>query len=93
MSRTPLMAGNWKMNLDHQAATLLVQKLDWTLKDANHDFGAVEVAVCPPFTGAWDGSRTSFSLSLHRTFSKWDAGSAMPCVIWPSSVPARSSPV
>jgi len=50
MSRTPLMAGNWKMNLDHQAAALLVQKLDWTLKDANHDFGAVEVAVCPPFT-------------------------------------------
>lgn len=50
MSRTPLMAGNWKMNLDHLQGTLLVQKLDWTLRDANHDFGAVEVAVCPPFT-------------------------------------------
>ncbi|MDO5629195.1 MAG: triose-phosphate isomerase [Mobilicoccus sp.] len=49
-SRTPLMAGNWKMNLDHLQATQLVQKLDWSLRDAEHDFGAVEVAVLPPFT-------------------------------------------
>lgn len=49
-ARTPLMAGNWKMNLDHVQATHLVQKLDWTLKDAKHDFDAVEVAVLPPFT-------------------------------------------
>jgi triosephosphate isomerase len=48
--RTPLMAGNWKMNLDHLQATHLVQKLDWTLKDGRHDFGQVEVAVLPPFT-------------------------------------------
>ena len=44
------MAGNWKMNLDHLQATHLVQKLDWTLRDGKHDFGAVEVAVLPPFT-------------------------------------------
>ena len=50
MSRTPLMAGNWKMNLDHLQGTHLVQKLDWTLRDAKHDFGVVEVAVLPPFT-------------------------------------------
>jgi triosephosphate isomerase len=49
-SRTPLMAGNWKMNLDHQQATHLVQKLAWTLDDAKHDYTAVEVAVIPPFT-------------------------------------------
>ena len=49
-TRTPLMAGNWKMNLDHVQATHLVQKLDWSLKDAKHDFGAVEVVVLPPFT-------------------------------------------
>jgi triosephosphate isomerase len=49
-NRTPLMAGNWKMNLDHLQGTLLVQKLDWTLRDAKHDFGAVEVAVLVPFT-------------------------------------------
>lgn len=48
--RVPLMAGNWKMNLDHLQATHLVQKLDWTLRDAKHDHGAVEVAVMPPFT-------------------------------------------
>jgi triosephosphate isomerase len=48
--RTPLMAGNWKMNLDHLQATHLVQKLDWTLRDGKHDFAAVEVAVLPPFT-------------------------------------------
>jgi triosephosphate isomerase len=49
-TRTPLMAGNWKMNLDHHAATHFVQKLAWTLKDAKHDFAAVEVVVLPPFT-------------------------------------------
>lgn len=48
--RVPLLAGNWKMNLDHLQATHLVQKLDWTLRDAKHDHGAVEVAVLPPFT-------------------------------------------
>jgi triosephosphate isomerase len=49
-SRIPLMAGNWKMNLDHQQATHLVQKLAWTLDDAKHDYATVEVAVIPPFT-------------------------------------------
>ena len=49
-SRTPLMAGNWKMNLDHLQGTHLVQKLTWTLEDKKHDYAAVEVAVLPPFT-------------------------------------------
>ncbi|HEX8498845.1 MAG TPA: triose-phosphate isomerase [Actinomycetales bacterium] len=48
--RTPLMAGNWKMNLDHLQGAHLVQKLDWTLKDAKFDHAAVEVVVLPPFT-------------------------------------------
>ncbi|TFB76508.1 triose-phosphate isomerase [Cryobacterium glaciale] len=48
--RTPLIAGNWKMNLDHLQAIAFVQKLAWNLKDAGHDFAAVEVAVFPPFT-------------------------------------------
>lgn len=48
--RLPLIAGNWKMNLDHLQATHLVQKLDWVLRDASHSFDAVEVAVFPPFT-------------------------------------------
>jgi triosephosphate isomerase len=50
VSRTPLIAGNWKMNLDHLQAVALVQKLHWTLKDAKHEDGSVEVAVFPPFT-------------------------------------------
>lgn len=49
-SRTPLIAGNWKMNLDHLQAIAFVQKLAWNLDEAKHDFGAVEVAVFPPFT-------------------------------------------
>ena len=48
--RKPLIAGNWKMNLDHQQAIALTQKLAWTLKDVNHDYDLVEVAVFPPFT-------------------------------------------
>jgi triosephosphate isomerase len=49
-SRVPLMAGNWKMNLNHQEAVVLVQKLAWTLSDKKHDYERVEVAVLPPFT-------------------------------------------
>ncbi|WP_415855070.1 triose-phosphate isomerase [Sinomonas sp. G460-2] len=48
--RTPLIAGNWKMNMDHVQAITLLQKLAWTLQDARHDFGRVEVAIFPPFT-------------------------------------------
>lgn len=48
--RLPLIAGNWKMNLDHLQAIAFVQKLAWSLKDAAHDFSDVEVAVFPPFT-------------------------------------------
>jgi triosephosphate isomerase len=49
-TRTPLMAGNWKMNLNHQEAVVLVQKLAWTLSDKKHDYDRVEVVVVPPFT-------------------------------------------
>lgn len=48
--RVPLLAGNWKMNLDHLQSIAFVQKLAWSLKDANHDFASAEVAVFPPFT-------------------------------------------
>lgn len=48
--RTPLIAGNWKMNLDHLQAIAFVQKLAWSLKDAAHDFTEVEAAIFPPFT-------------------------------------------
>ena len=50
VARTPLMAGNWKMNCNHQEAVVLVQKLAWTLADKKHDYGQVDVVVVPPFT-------------------------------------------
>ena len=49
-SRTPLIAGNWKMNFDHLQAIAFVQKLAWSLKDAKHSHTDAEVAVFPPFT-------------------------------------------
>lgn len=49
-ARTPLMAGNWKMNLNHAEAVVLLQKLAWILSDKRHDHAKVEVLVLPPFT-------------------------------------------
>jgi triosephosphate isomerase len=46
--RTPLLAGNWKMNLTHLEAITFVQKLSFSLTD--RDFAATEVVVLPPFT-------------------------------------------
>ena len=48
MTRKPLMAGNWKMNLNHFEAIALVQKIAFSLNDS--DFDACDVAVIPPFT-------------------------------------------
>ena len=48
MTRTPLMAGNWKMHNTHFEGLALVQKLAFSLTDK--DFDAVDVAVLPPFT-------------------------------------------
>jgi triosephosphate isomerase len=48
MARKPLMAGNWKMNLNHFEAMHLVQDLAFRLTDADHE--AVEVVLLPPFT-------------------------------------------
>ena len=47
-ARKPLMAGNWKMNINHLEAIGLVQKLAFSLDDKDHD--AVDVVVLPPFT-------------------------------------------
>ena len=48
MSRTPLIAGNWKMNLNHFEAIALVQKIAFSLPDKYFD--KVDVTVIPPFT-------------------------------------------
>ena len=47
-ARTPLIAGNWKMNLNHLEAIAVVQKLAFALPEKYLD--KVEVAVLPPFT-------------------------------------------
>ena len=46
--RKPLMAGNWKMNLNHLEAIAVAQKLVYSLDDKDYD--AVDVAISPPFT-------------------------------------------
>ncbi|WP_130865105.1 triose-phosphate isomerase [Acidipropionibacterium timonense] len=50
MSRTPIMAGNWKMNMDHLGAVSLVQDLGKALEDAGYDPARSEAVVIPPFT-------------------------------------------
>jgi triosephosphate isomerase len=47
-TRKPLIAGNWKMNLNHLEAIALVQKVAFSLKPQH--FEAVEVVVLPPYT-------------------------------------------
>ncbi|HEV7824411.1 MAG TPA: triose-phosphate isomerase [Mycobacteriales bacterium] len=47
-ARRPLIAGNWKMNLNHLEAIALVQKIAFSLTE--EQLTAVEVAVLPPFT-------------------------------------------
>jgi len=46
--RKPLIAGNWKMNLNHLEAIAVTQKLSYSLEEKDYD--AVDVAVLPPFT-------------------------------------------
>jgi len=47
MSRRPLIAGNWKMNLNHLEAIALTQKIAFSLTEAQ--LTAAEVVVLPPF--------------------------------------------
>ncbi|WP_100444936.1 triose-phosphate isomerase [Glycomyces xiaoerkulensis] len=46
-TRKPLIAGNWKMNLNHLEAIALVQKLAFSL--TREQLEAVETVVLPPF--------------------------------------------
>ncbi|TFV53140.1 triose-phosphate isomerase [Blastococcus sp. TF02A-35] len=47
-TRRPLIAGNWKMNMNHLEAISLLQKIVFSLKDKEME--AAEVVVLPPFT-------------------------------------------
>ncbi|MFP5352156.1 MAG: triose-phosphate isomerase [Actinomycetota bacterium] len=46
--RTPLIAGNWKMNKTHLDAIHFIEQLGHEL--GNHDPDKVEVVLCPPHT-------------------------------------------
>ena len=78
-TRTPFIAGNWKMNLDHLQAVAFVQKLHWTLKDAGHETDSVEVGLFPPFTALRtvqtlvDADKIPFALGA-QDLSAHDAG-------------------
>jgi triosephosphate isomerase (TIM) len=48
MDRHPLLAGNWKMNLDHLEAIQVVQQLVYHLEP--EDYQASEIVVCPAHT-------------------------------------------
>lgn len=75
--RRPLMAGNWKMNVNHFEAIALVQKLAFALTDK--DLEAVDVLVLPPFTDLrsvqtlinGDGYRIAYGA---QDISEYDAG-------------------
>ena len=47
-SRTPIISGNWKMNLNHFEAIQTVQKLHYSIPKDTYD--GVDVSVHPPFT-------------------------------------------
>ena len=96
--RKPLIAGNWKMNLNHLEAIALVQKLAFSLNDKQLD--AVEVAVLPPFVDIRsvqtlvDGDKLLDRATARRTCRRTTpaptpATSAGRC--WPSSAAATSS--
>ena len=77
MTRTPLMAGNWKMNLNHLEAIAVVQKLAFSLDE--EDLESVEVALLPPFTDIRsvqtlvDGDKIAFSYGA-QDISVHDSG-------------------
>ena len=72
MTRTPLIAGNWKMHKTHLEAMHLVQGLAHEL--AGHDFEKVEVVVCPAFTSLRtiqtliDSDRYEFGLGAQNMY-------------------------
>ena len=77
--RKPIMAGNWKMNVDHIEATGLVEKLHFTLVDKDWDPANSEAVLCVPFTDIRtvrtliDGDRLNFGLGAQNV-SQHDNG-------------------
>jgi triosephosphate isomerase (TIM) len=78
VARTPLMAGNWKSNLDHLEAIQLVQQLAYHLEP--NDYEATEVCVVPAFTALRsiqtliEGDRLPIALGAQNCH--WEASGA-----------------
>ncbi len=70
MSRKPLIAGNWKMNLNHFEAIALVQKIAFALPDKYFD--KVDVTVIPPFTDLRSVQTTVDGDKLRLTYGAQD---------------------
>jgi triosephosphate isomerase (TIM) len=78
VARKPLMAGNWKSNLDHLEAIQLVQHLAYHLEP--NDYEAVDIAVVPAFTALRsiqtliEGDRLPIALGAQNCH--WEASGA-----------------
>ena len=78
MSRTPLISGNWKMNLNHFEAIQIVQKLAYLV--GKDELAVVDVSLHPPFTDirsvqtVLDADRLGFALGAQHCH--WEDGGA-----------------
>ena len=85
MSRTPLVAGNWKMNKTVPQSIELVREL---LDGVRGGTGGVEVAIFPPFTSLWtlyqEISLSDIALGAQDIY--WEASGAFTGEISPAMV-------
>ncbi len=72
MSRTPIIAANWKMHKTHTDAIQFAQKLHYLLEIP--DYERQEIVICPPFTALrslqtlFDADKMAFRLGAQDTF-------------------------
>ena len=96
VGRVPLIAGNWKMNLNHFEALKLVQQLSYEV--TKDDVEAVDISVHPPFTDlrtvqtALESDRIPFALGAqhcHFEASGAFTGEVSPVML--AKLPANST--
>jgi len=59
MSRTPLIAGNWKMHKTAAEAEAFLREVDGTT------FAGVDLAVCVPFTALWAAKNAASGVAIY----------------------------
>jgi triosephosphate isomerase (TIM) len=70
MGRKPLIAGNWKMNVNHVQAVALVQKIESALPEQYFD--KVDITVLPPFTDLLAVQKLVDADKLHLSYGAQD---------------------